>query len=230
VKSGFYNVLYALVSNIAIGLCFVPFLFLCWKKMRKDRAYWVVGIYWLANGLINLFNLGPDLNRSAIGPLQERLTFIYNLIDTPLLLLLFFYAASGKRRKNQVLLSMLLFVALELALLGWKGYNFNTGTMITGAGLLLVLTYSISGLMHYMRSMEHTSFENSMVCVYAALLFAYGSFMFIYIFIHVYPSNFISSRDTFMLYYFGLLLAAVITIMGLWGYGIRRQPYSSSSS
>ena len=236
-KTGFYNVLYSLVSNLAIGLCFVPFLFLCWKKMRQDKAYWMVGIYWLTNGLINLFNLGLDFGNSPTASvLEAKLTFLYNVLDTPVLLLLFFYAASGKKRKNHILMSMLLFVCLEAILLGWKGYTFTSSTMIIGGGLLMVLIYSVTGLMQYMKQMEHTPFENSMVFVYAALLFAYGSFTIIYLFTHLHRGDFIDKRDSFLLYYISLFLAALITSMGLYSYVIRRTAmarnasYSSSSS
>jgi hypothetical protein len=192
--------------------------------MRKDKAYWMVGIYWLANGLINLSNFGLDPGgQPTSSGLEHKLTLLYNVLDTPVLLLLFFYAASGKRQKTHILRSMLLFVALETVLLSWKGYTFTTSTMIIGAGLLVVLTYSVTGLVQYMKRMEHTAFENSMVFVYAALLFAYGSFAIIYIFTHLHRGDLIDKKDSFLLYYISLLLAALITTMGLWGYVIRRR-------
>jgi hypothetical protein len=236
VKTGFYNVLYLLVSNTAILFCFVPFLFLIWKRMRKDKAYWMVGIYWLVTGLINLSYLGIDLAvATRTSALEAKLNFAYNILDTPVLLLFFFYAASGKKRKNHILLSMLLFTAFEGLLLAWKGYTFETSTMIIGGGLLLVLAYCVTGLVEYMRTMEHTAFENSMVCVYAALLFAYGSFSIIYIFTHIHRGDFIDKRDSFLLYYISILLAALVTTLGLWSYVIRKTKmgvsrYSSSSS
>lgn len=192
--------------------------------MRKAKAYWMVGIYWLANGLINLSNLGLDPgSQSASSGLERKLISLYNILDTPVLLLLFFYAATGKRTKTHILRSMLVFMALEAVLLCWKGYTFASSTMIIGAGLLVVLAYCVAGLVQYMKSMEHTPFENSMVFVYAALLFAYGSFAIIYIFTHLHRGDFIDKKDSFLLYYISLLLAALITTMGLWGYVIRRR-------
>jgi hypothetical protein len=218
------------MSTLAILLCFVPFLFLAWKKMRRDKAYWMVGIYWLANGLINLPNLNIGLfGQPGSSPIQEKMNFVYNLLDTPLVLLLFFHATPSKRRRNRILLGLVVFTVLEIILVCWKGYTFSTSTMIIGAGLSLTLVCTVTGLMEYMRQMEHTAFENSMVFVYAALLFAYGSFTIIYIFMHTHSGNLINVRDSLLLYYISLLLAAVITSMGLWSYGFRRR-YSSSSS
>ena len=130
----------------------------------------------------------------------------------------------------------------ESILIGLKGYNYSSSTMIIGSGLLLILVYSIVGLLQYLRKMEHTRLENSMVFVYASLLFAYGSFLIIYIFAHVHTTNSSGENndaDSFLLYYISLLLSASITSAGLWSYGIRKSPrndypraagYSSSSS
>ncbi|MHA4807561.1 hypothetical protein ACX0G9_05625 [Flavitalea flava] len=220
-KTDVYAVLYAVISNLAIALCFVPLLLLGWKKMRQVKVYRVIALYWLAKGLINLPNL--DLfGQFRNGALQEKLNLYYNLLDTPLALLVFIFAASGRQR-SQLLRFLLLFIFLELALIGWMGYNFESSTLIIGAGLVLILIYSVTGLVRYMQKMEHSPFENSMVFVYAALLFAYGSFLIIYIFIHIHSTNGSNNQDSFLLYYFSLLLSAAITSMGLWGYGLRRQ-------
>jgi hypothetical protein len=147
--------------------------------------------------------------------------------------LVFASAASGRHRK-QLLRILLLFTTGELVVTGWKGYNFMTSTGIIGSGLLLTLIGSIIGLVQYMKKMEHTPFENSMVFVYAALLFSYGSFLIIYIFTHIRGNSEGNSKDSFLLYYTSLLLSSSITSLGLWSYGLRRSqaahPYSSSSS
>jgi hypothetical protein len=223
VKTGFYTVLYNVISNLAIVLCFIPLFLLFWKKMRKDKAYWMVGLYWLATGLVNLPNFGSAFaDQAGHAPLHERVKLIYNLLDTPLILLIFLYSAPGKKYKKHILLVLFLFVIMEAGMLNWKGYNPLSSAMIIGAGMLLVFSYSVTGLVQYMRKMEHTSFENSMVFVHAALLFAYGSFIIIYTFIRVHPDS-IDKQDSFMIYYISLLLAAAITCLGLWSYGIRRK-------
>jgi hypothetical protein len=222
-KTGVYSVLYEVVLNMAIGSCFIPFLLLSWKKMRQVKTYRVIGIYWLFTGLINFMDLDFFRHLTNTSALQERLNLYYNLLETPLVLWVFAGAASGLHRK-QLLLILLFFIAGELALIGWKGYNFTSSAIIIGSGLLLTLAYSITGLVQYMRKMEHTPFENSMVFVYAALLFAYGSFLIIYIFTHIRENSEGSSKDSFLLYYTSLLLSAAITSTGLWGYGIRRSP------
>ena len=219
-KTGVYSLLYTIVSNLAIGICFVPFLFLAWKRMRRIGAYRAIAIYWLVNGLINIPNL--SFSRQFLdAATEQKVLFCYDLIDTPLVLFVFACASSGRRRV-QLGWSLVLFILLESILICWQGYHFISSTLIIGAGLLLVLIHCVTGLLQYMRQMEHAPLENSMAFVYAALLFAYGSFLIIYIFIHVHTNSLNSTRDSFLLYYISLMLSAAITSLGLWGYGIRR--------
>lgn len=233
-KTGVLSALYSIISNIAIILCFIPILLLFSRKMRQVKAYQVLGIYWLFNGLVNFINLDIFPGFRSVIP-QDRLIFYYNLLDTPLVLLLFSCAVRGYHRKV-LRFSLLLFIVGESILVSWKGYTFISSALIIGAGLVLILAYAITGLVQYMKKMEHSPFENSMVFVYAALLFAYGSFLIIYVFIHFRGNNEGSTKDSFLLYYISLLLSAIITILGLWNYGLRPQSepdsdrYPSSSS
>jgi drug/metabolite transporter (DMT)-like permease len=238
-KTGFYSVFYAIITNLAIGLCFIPLLLLSWKKMRAVNTYCVLGVYWFLNGLVNLLSLN-FIRFAGERTIFRHLNFYYNLAETPLVLLAFACAQSGRLRR-QLLLILLGFIAGEAILIGGKGYTPSSSALIIGLGLLLILAFSCIGLWQYLTRMEHTRFENSMVFVYASLLFAYGSFLIIYIFAHVHSSSSgeNSDADSFLLYYISLLLSAAITSAGLWSYGIRKSPrnaypratgYSSSSS
>lgn len=236
-KTGVYSVLFAVVCNLAIILCFVPFLFLGLKKMRQVNTYWVIGIYWLFNGLINLPALGLIQSAGGVVILQ-RINYCYTFSETPMLLLAFAFASSGRLRK-QLMLVLLCFIAAESALIFFRGYNFTTCAVITGAGLCLILTYSVAGLWQYLKKMEHSRFEDSMVFVYAALLFGYGSFLIIYVFAHFRAGGVVyNETDSFLLYYISLLLSASVTSTGLGSYGLRKKRvrrslisgYSSSSS
>ena len=207
--------------------------------MRQVNTYWVIGIYWLFNGLVNLPALGLIQSAGGRGLLQ-RVNYCYTFTETPMVLLAFAFASAGRFRK-QLLLVMLGFLIGESVLLAWRGYNFTSCAVITGAGLLLILAYSVAGLWQYLKKMEHSRFEESMVFVYAALLFGYGSFLIIYIFAHYRtgPGGVsYNETDSFLLYYISLLLSASVTSTGLGSYGLRRKRvrrplvshYSSSSS
>jgi len=207
--------------------------------MRQVKTYWVIGIYWLFNGLINLPSLG--LIHSAGGRVfVQRINYFYSFTETPMVLLAFAFASAGKWRR-QILWVMLGFVLGETVLLAVRGWSDNSSALITGAGLILILGYSVVGLWQYLTRMEHSRFEDSMVFVYASLLFGYGSYLIIYIFAHYrtasggLPYN---EADSLLLYYISLLLSALVTSAGLGSYGFREtrarrrviRGYSSSSS
>ncbi len=223
--------LYTIVSNGAIVLCFIPFLFLSWKNMRKVRTWWVLGIYWLLNGLDNVVEIWFATPTEGSHLLVRQLSLSYTLLETPLLLLAFALARQGRGRKG-LLIALVLFMTGESILLRLRG-DSSLG-LIIGSGLGIIILYSLMGLLDYVKKMEHTRFENSMVYVYAALLFSYGSMLIIYVFAHYHHAVATNSHDmdSFLLYYISLLLSAAITCAGLWSYGIRRSrphPWSASS-
>jgi hypothetical protein len=224
-------VFYAIMSNGAIVLCFIPFLFLGWKNMRKVRTWWVLGIYWLFNGLDNLLDIWFASGSEGSHVLVRQWSFYYSLVETPMVLLAFAMARQGRGR-NGLLLVLALFMAGESILLRLGGNGFLG--LIMGSGLGIIMLYSVIGLWDYLKKMEHTRFENSMVYIYASLIFSYGSMLIIYIFAHVHHATGTAAKDTdsFLLYYVSLLLSAAVTCAGLWSYGIHRprpRPWSASS-
>jgi hypothetical protein len=230
-KTGFHSVFYAIVSNGAIVFCFIPFLFLGWKNMRPIRTWWVLGIYWLLNGIDNLLELRFASGSAASHLFVQEVSIAYTVLETPLLLMAFALAKQGRSRKG-LLLVLALFIVAESILLRFRGHDALG--LIIGSGLGLIILYSVAGLWDYMKKMEHSRFENSMVFIYASLLFSQGSMLIIYIFAHFHHAagTAAGDADSFLLYYIALLLSAAIACAGLWSYGIRKprpRPWSASS-
>jgi hypothetical protein len=234
-KTGPSSALYAVICSLAIMLCFIPFLFLSFKKVRQVNTYRVLGIYWFLNGLVNLPVLRP-IQHEGIRNFFARFSAWYDLADAPLLIFVFALASSGKLRK-QLFLILAGLTIVEVLLLVVKGYTYSW-PLIIGAGVLLVLAYSVVGLWQYLKKMEHDRFENSMAFVYAALLFAYGTYLIIFL-LSLPPksANIYNEEDSFLMYYISLSLAAVLTSAGILSYGLRERKrgsfsprYSSSSS
>jgi len=238
-KTGLPSALSAVISSLAIALCFVPFLFLGFKKVRQVTTYKVLGVYWLLNGLVNLPHIAP-IQQAGIRDFFTRFSDWYDLADAPLMLLIFALASTGKWRK-QLLLVLSGLVAGEAIFLLAKGYTYCWPVIIF-VGVLLVLVYSVIGLWQFFKQMEHDRFENSMVFVYAALIFAYGTYLIIFLLSYLPKSTGgYDLQDSYLMYYISLALAAVLTCAGIWSYGLRnrrrakaggtfRPRYSSSSS
>ena len=196
------------------------------------RTWWVLGFYWLLTGLVNLLGIWLDSPAETSHTFVGQLSVGYSLVETPLVLLSFALAKQGRGR-TRLLLLLLLFLAGELVLLRLRGNR--SLILIMGSGLAIIILYSLAGLLDYVKKMEHTRFENSMVYIYASLLFSYGSMLIIYIFAHFHhpAGGNGSDMDSFLLYYVSLLLSAAVTCAGLWNYGIRRsrsRPWSAAAT
>ena len=199
--------------------------------MRRVRTWWVLAIYWLLTGLDNLLEIWFASRSEGSHAIVRGLSVAYSLVETPLVLLAFSLARQGRSRKRLLLL-LLLFLAAELILYRLRGRD--SLTLIMGSGLALIILYSLTGLLDYLKKMEHTRFENSMVFIYASLIFSYGSMLIIFFFTHIHQATGMNGNemDSFLLYYVSLLLSAAITCAGLWSYGIRRsrpRPWSAAS-
>lgn len=232
-KTGIYSVLCAFITNVAIGACFIPFLLLGIKKVRQLSCWWVLGIYWFLNGFVNLRALKP-FRGEGLRDLFIRLSDYYDMVDIPLALLIFAMASMGKARK-QLLLVLLGFSAGEALLVSGKGYKYSWPVVI-GVGVAIILTVTITGLWQYLKKMEHDRFENSLAFVHAAFLFAYGTYLIIYLLYYLRTSKAsYNETDSSLLYYTSLLLSAVVTSAGIFNFGWRgtgslNTRYSSSSS
>jgi hypothetical protein len=222
VKTGFYPLLNTLVSNIAVIFCFAPFLLVLWKKLQYERTYTFIGLYWLITGLLNQYNwLGAAQNNH----LQGQLMFVRNLIGVHFVLVIFLFTAQGNKKKT-ILYTLMSFFVFELIMMIWNGFDNTLNIAIIGIGALLVLVFSIIGLIDYLKDIEHSSFENTIAFIYAAFLFAYGGTTMIYILNYLNVAT-TSDPDEFFLYYVGLLLSSLLTCYGLWQYAEKPSFYKN---
>jgi len=222
VKSGLYPLLNILVTNVAIIFCLAPFLMVLWKKLQYERTYTLIAAYWLITGLLNQYNW---VSNSQNFHLQAQLMFIRNLLGIHFALIIFLICSRDTKRKS-IFYSLLAFILFEMLMMIWNGLDNSSNIIIIGIGSLLVLVYSIIGLVEYMREIEHSPFENAMAFVNAAFLFAYGGTTMIYIlnYLNIATTN---DPDEFFLYYVGLLLSSLLTCFGLWQYAQAPSFYKS---
>ena len=223
-KTGLTTTLYAIISNLAIILCFVPFIIILTKKLKSEKTYLIIALYWLANGIINLPEwTGQSDNKFLV----KHLTLIYNLIDAPMVLLVFLFAASANQKKiiRYILAG---FVFFEIIMLLWKGYNLESSTVIIGLGTFFAITFSVIGVMEYLQKMEHTPFENTMVFVCASFLFDYGIFIIIYFFSYLNKTTKNEDIDNFIIYYVSLMLSTFLTCYGFWQFAAKAKSQHES--
>jgi len=198
------------LSVITVLMCFVPLILLWWKKLGQVKAYLFIVIYWLANALVNL----PDCLGVGDNKVQNDVILIYNLFDTPLALLIYYFSASGLKR--QILLYLILFfIVFEPLVVLWMGHNYNSSTIIIGAGGLVVLLFSFKGLAEYFQKIEHNDLEKTMGFVYAGFIFDYGLSIVTFVFSYLQFRKETIAANLFV-YYLSLILALLLTCVGFW--------------
>ena len=157
--------------------------------------------------------------------MQAQLMFVRNLIGIHFVLVIFLFRAEGSQKKT-IFYTLLSFILFELVMMIWNGSDNASNIVVIGLGSLLVLIFSIAGLVGYLKNMEHSSFDNTLAFIYAAFLFAYGGTTMIYIlnYLNVATTN---DPDEFFLYYVGLLLSSLLTCYGLWQYAEKSSFYKN---
>jgi hypothetical protein len=216
VKTGFYPVFNALITNIAILLSFAPFLLMLWKKLQYMRIYALVGIYWLTVALLNQFSWVGITDNWDI---QSELLFARNLIGSHFALIILIYCSKIHRR-NWASYSFLFYLVFELSALAIGGFRVVTGVVINGTGSVLIVTGSVLGLAGYFKEVEHTVQENSIAFIHSSFLFAYASVAMIYG-LNYLNITAVNDPNEFFLYYVGLLLSSLLTSYGFWHYAAR---------
>jgi hypothetical protein len=202
------------ISFVAIILCFIPFALVFWKKMNKEKVFLLICIYWSITGLINLPDYLPMSYKSQ--KLQDNITLIDNILDTPLMVLIFYFSSFGFK-KNLLRWFLISFIVFEAVMIFWKGHNFASNTVIIGVGSVLTFGYSLWQLAEYFQKMEHSDLEKTMVYVYASFVFYFGIFLIIWVFNYLNFQKETVSENLF-LYYLSIILATLITSIGFWRY------------
>jgi hypothetical protein len=105
------------------------------------------------------------------------------------------------------------YVLIELLLVVSYGVRYDSIKYILGAGVLMVLISLIWEIGLYLQRIEHTSREKSMLFMFAALLFEYGSYTIVYTFDYfVRPYDVV---DNHLVYYISTVIAILIASYGL---------------
>jgi len=212
VKSQVYNI----ISVIAITASFIPIVLVLVKKLWKESAFLLIAFYWVLSGIVNI------LDKSGIAkPTMDLVTIIYNMCDIPIVLGLIYFTTKSFRIKRFTMIAAPALLVAQLISFIVKGWNYDAAKYVLAAGLLMVIYAVICELSLYMHKLQHTRHEKAMVFIHVSFLFAYGTFIIIYIFDY-YVKVGVSSIDNFIIYYISSLIAIIIASIGYLAKGSSR--------
>jgi hypothetical protein len=196
---------YEIITLLATVAYFVPALIVIFKKLWKDPYFLYLGLYWLAGALVNIVTEIP-------GVPVEVISVLYNMVDIPFMLWILWYTSFSSSLAKILRVVIAAYIIVELVLVLIMGVNYDAIKYIMGVGVLLVLITLVWEITLYLQRMEHSNREKSMLFIYAALLFEYGSYTIVYIFDYfIIPPN---QVDTLLIYYSSSLVAISIACFG----------------
>lgn len=208
--------MYNIISVVAITASFIPIVLVLVKKLWKESAFLLIAFYWVLSGMVNI------LDKTGIAkPTMDLITIIYNMFDIPIVLGLIYFTTKSLRIKRFTMIVAPALLVAQLISFMVKGWNYDAAKYVLAAGLLMVIYAVICELSLYMHKLEHTRHEKAMVFIHVSFLFAYGTFIIIYIFDY-YIKVGTSSIDNFIIYYISSLIAIIIASIGYLAKGSSR--------
>lgn len=214
------DLIYEIVSVVAIVAYFVPLAIVLLKKLWQVTPFLLFALYWLLGGLVNLVDMEwLHAGKRAI----EITTVIYNMVDMPAVMAILYFTTSTSAIRKFIVIALPSFIVVELVSVFMRGLNYEALKYTLAIGLLLVLTLIVWEIILYLQKVVHTSRERGLLFIYAALLFEYGTYVIIYIFDY-YLTHISSTVDNYLVYYISSLIAIVIATCGYLTKGIDKKP------
>lgn len=203
------NQAYQIISILAITASFIPLGIVFFKKLWRERAFLLIAVYWAISGMVNMIDRIPGVSSRAL----DIITMVYNMLDIPLILLIIYYTTSSPSLKKFALVTSPSLLIIQLMNFLLKGWNYDSAKYVLAAGLAVVLAAVVWEISLYMQKLEHTRHEKAMVFIHVSLLFAYGTFIIVYIFDY-YINTTGSSTENLIVYYVSTFIAIMIASVG----------------
>jgi len=201
------NQVYHILSVIVTVASFVPLSIVFFKKLRS-LPFVLFALYWMLSGLVNLVDRIPGITSKTL----EVVTVVYNMMDIPIILAIIHFTTGSQTLKKLAGFASPLFLLSEIINFAVQGMNYDASKYTLATGLVLALIALGWEVSLYMQKFEHSEKEKAMVFIHASLLFAYGTFIIIYIFDYIILIG--TSVDNFLIYYISSLVAILIASIG----------------
>ena len=196
---------YEIISFLATIAYFLPALIVIFKKLWRDPYFLYLGIYWFAGAAVNIVNGIP-------GVPKEVIAVIYNMFDIPFMLWILWYTSFSSSLAKILRVIIAIYIITELGLVLTLGVNYDAIKYIMGVGVLVVVIALVWEITLYLQRLEHSNRERSMLFIYAALLFEYGTYTVVYVFDYFLKPK--GDDDTRLIYYTSTLVAISIACFG----------------
>jgi len=137
-----------------------------------------------------------------------------NFLDAPLMLAFMTYFSQTAPFRKRMVLAVPALLLFDIIIIAFNGFNIDSATLALGPGIVLVMGFAI---LFFIRQAKLTIIHQKALgkaCMVAALLFAYGGYVFIYIVYYVLRTP--HKADTYLVYFFITFCSSIILATGIY--------------
>lgn len=201
------NATLGLIATIALSL---PILFLVIFRLGVYRSFPALLSYFLLVFAYNLFQKGYLHGSSE---LVGNWNILNNFVDAPLMLVFLTYFSTSPALTKKMRLTIAGILIFEIAVICIAGFNNKAVTIFLGPALAVVFAFSLHFFVRQTKiAISHRKAIGKAI-ISAALLFAYGCYLIIYLMYYVMQTQFV--EDTFLVYYLVITVSSILLSVGI---------------
>jgi hypothetical protein len=196
-----------IISTLA--LC-VPVVLIIAFKLYRYNNYLALLLYCL---LAFIYNLMTEDLMKVPRPFERGWGIVNNLLDAPLMLLFLMPFSKSQAQLNRLKIYFGLFLCFEIVVLSMYGLTVKTITLVMGPGL--AMTFIIAFVLFINKTKQSLIHPKAIgkAFIAAALTFAYGCFVLIYLMHYVFAIDDIP--NIFLIYYLVTIIYCSLLAIGL---------------
>ncbi len=205
-----WNSVMGFVSSVAL---FLPVVLILVLRLGWYRSFPALLIYYFLVFVYNLFTEGyVNVNRDFV----HYWGLSNNLLDAPLMLFFLTYFSPSVSMTKQMRILILLLLLFDGIIIGIKGYNITSLTIIMAPSLLIVFAFCVYFFVRQSKITIMHRKATGKALIAASLVFAYGCYEIIYLMFYVFNKILINSvEETFLVYFLVTTFSSILISVGI---------------
>lgn len=202
---------YKLISIAATSSILLPIILILALRLFSIKSFLALLVYYILALTYNLM-VGGVLVVSQ--DTLKTFSLSFNFLETPLILFFILFFTSSWRLSKQIKTAILIYIAFELLVITFFGFNVTATTITIAPGILLNLFYCI--YFFYKQTQIHImeQKDTGKTLMLASLLFAYGSFGLIYLLYYIMKTT--HREDIFLVFNVVTIVSSIMMAAGIW--------------
>lgn len=211
-----FNSIMGFVSSLSL---FLPILFILIMRLGNYKTFPALLIYYSIAFTFNLQSGGYiDTNIDV----KRIWNVCNNLLDAPLMLLFLTYFSTSALFTKRLKMAIGLIIVFEVVVLLLAGFNNRAVSIFVGPGLVTVFGFCLYFFIRQTKItvLHHKGMGKSIIS--AALLFAYGCYILIYLMFYVFKTHIDHGviqqqdlADTYLIYFIAATLSSLMMATGI---------------